>query len=94
VRELENVIERELILQPEGPLTFHWLETPTSQTPQDETATRPAELETVVTEHIQHALRYADGKVGGPGGAAEILGVNPSTLRHRMKKLGIPYGRN
>ncbi len=94
VRELENIIERGLILQPEGPLTFHWLETPTTRSPQVETTTRPAELETVVTEHIQHALRYADGKVGGPGGAAEILGVNPSTLRHRMKKLGIPYGRS
>jgi hypothetical protein len=33
------------------------------------------------------------GKINGPGGAAEILDVNYGTLRHRMKKLGIPYGR-
>ncbi|MFY9399638.1 MAG: helix-turn-helix domain-containing protein, partial [Desulfomonilia bacterium] len=31
--------------------------------------------------------------VKGKGGAAELLGVNPSTLRHRMRALGIPYGR-
>jgi DNA-binding protein Fis len=30
----------------------------------------------------------------GPEGAAALLGVNPSTLRSRMKKLGIPYGRS
>jgi len=34
------------------------------------------------------------GKRGyGPGGTAAILGINPSTLRSKMKKLGIPYGR-
>jgi hypothetical protein len=31
--------------------------------------------------------------VGGPNGAARLLGVNASTLRNRMKRLGIPYGR-
>jgi hypothetical protein len=34
-----------------------------------------------------------DGEIHGPGGAAELLGVNPSTLRNRMNKLGIEYGR-
>jgi DNA-binding protein Fis len=33
------------------------------------------------------------GKVNGPDGAAFFLGINPSTLRNRMKKLGIDYGR-
>jgi hypothetical protein len=31
------------------------------------------------------------GKIHGPGGAGELLGVNPSTLRYRMEKLGIPF---
>jgi transcriptional regulator with GAF, ATPase, and Fis domain len=35
----------------------------------------------------------AHGKVHGKGGAAELLGMNPSTLRYRMDQLGIPYGR-
>jgi hypothetical protein len=33
------------------------------------------------------------GRVEGQGGAAELLGVNPGTLRHRMRKLGIAFGR-
>ena len=33
------------------------------------------------------------GKIHGPGGAGEVLGVNPNTLRYKMKKLGIPFGR-
>ncbi len=34
-----------------------------------------------------------DGKVHGPGGDAELMGINPSTLRNRKDKLGIHYGR-
>jgi len=94
VRELENVIERELILRRGEPLQFNWLAVEEIESPKADTNIPPAELDTIITEHIKRALDFADGKVGGPGGAAEILGVNPSTLRHRMKKLGIPYGRN
>jgi transcriptional regulator with PAS, ATPase and Fis domain len=43
--------------------------------------------------YIRRALEKAGGKIYGPGGAAEILSINPSTLRKRMNKLGIPYGR-
>jgi transcriptional regulator with GAF, ATPase, and Fis domain len=43
--------------------------------------------------HIQRVLELAGGKVQGPGGAAELLGVNASTLRNRMKRLAVPYGR-
>jgi hypothetical protein len=35
----------------------------------------------------------ANGRVHGKGGAADLLGINPSTLRYRMNQLGIPYGR-
>ena len=47
----------------------------------------------VNTEHIRQALKMSGGKINGPGGAAEILGINTFTLRKRMNKLGIPYGR-
>jgi transcriptional regulator with GAF, ATPase, and Fis domain len=40
-------------------------------------------------EYIIEVLRQTNGTVGGKGGAAEILGLPPSTLRSRMKKLGI-----
>jgi transcriptional regulator with GAF, ATPase, and Fis domain len=35
-----------------------------------------------------------NGKIYGPHGAAELLEINPNTLRSRMKKLNIPFGRN
>jgi DNA-binding protein Fis len=35
----------------------------------------------------------ANGRMHGKGGAAELLGINPSTLRYRMNQLGILYGR-
>jgi transcriptional regulator with GAF, ATPase, and Fis domain len=43
----------------------------------------------VEREHIRSVLAQAKGMVAGPGGAASLLGVPPSTLRSRMAKLGI-----
>ena len=39
--------------------------------------------------YIEEVLRHANGMIAGKGGAAEILGLPSSTLRSRMKKLGI-----
>ena len=50
-------------------------------------------LHHAVAMHIRHALAYANGKISGPDGAAELLGMKTSTLRNKMKKLGIPFGR-
>jgi len=47
-----------------------------------------------MAKHIQKALKMTNGRVDGERGAAKILGINPRTLRHRMKKLGVPFGRN
>jgi DNA-binding protein Fis len=38
-------------------------------------------------------LKVTNGRVEGKEGAAELLGINPGTLRHRMRKLQIPFGR-
>jgi transcriptional regulator with GAF, ATPase, and Fis domain len=46
-------------------------------------------LEDVEREHIAAALRACGGRINGEGNAAERLGLHPSTLRFRMKKLGI-----
>jgi len=51
------------------------------------------DLDAVVAAHIRKVLELTGGQVQGEGGAAELLGINPSTLRSRMKKLGIAYGR-
>jgi transcriptional regulator with GAF, ATPase, and Fis domain len=50
-------------------------------------------LDEVISRHIRRTLSKAQDKVSGPDGAAALLGINPSTLRNRMKKLGIDYGR-
>jgi transcriptional regulator with GAF, ATPase, and Fis domain len=95
VRELENVVERVLILNPKGPLTFEHLSLGQPekalevQGRSEETGT----LDEVISRHIRRVLSETKGKVNGPDGAAAVLGINPSTLRNRMKKLGIDYGR-
>ena len=100
IRELENVVERALILYKGGPLNFnlHAVERRESKPliSTQRTAALPsqsAKLDDVITRHIQNVLQMTEGKVQGKAGAAEMLGINPSTLRNKMKKLGIPYGR-
>ena len=50
-------------------------------------------LDEVIADQIKETLKATKGKVGGSNGAAAILGVNPSTLRNKMDKLGIAYGK-
>jgi transcriptional regulator with GAF, ATPase, and Fis domain len=95
VRELENVIERALILSKGRPLTFDNIVWPDDNREHEESATRIDDflnLDHVISKHIQHALHTTKGRVHGPSGAAQLLGLNPSTLRHRMRKLGILHG--
>ena len=51
-------------------------------------------LDEVERRHIVETLRATGWRMEGSGGAAERLGVNPSTLRSRMKKLGISRSRD
>jgi transcriptional regulator with GAF, ATPase, and Fis domain len=98
VRELENVIERALIQHRGGALSFETL-LPVShsgdRTPiQDSGRNRDLPpLDEMTVQHIRQALEMTGGKINGPGGAAQILGIHPNTLRNRMNRLGIPYGR-
>jgi len=93
VRELENLVERELIIQRDGMLSFHSLPIAVQgiETISDiaSTVTGVRPLEEAVAAHIYRALRQTKGKISGPGGAAELLRINPSTLRARMRKLRI-----
>jgi formate hydrogenlyase transcriptional activator len=85
IRELEHVIERAVILS-HGPV----LNVPAFEAPAED-APPPASsaLEHIEREHIIRVLREAKGKIGGPGGAAERLGMNRTTLNSRMQKLKI-----
>jgi len=96
VRELENMVERELIMNKGYPLQFtelggvranHAVSSP--QGPLLGTLT----LAEVDANHIRSVLKATNGRIHGAGGAAQLLDINPSTLRSRMKKLGIPYGK-
>ena len=96
VRELENVIERALILSKGKPLTFQdvvCFDDNNEPLPLPSSNDKFLELDTVVSRHIRLALKISKGKINGPGGASELLSIKPGTLRHRMNKLGIPYGR-
>ena len=48
----------------------------------------------MVARHVRHALELSNGKIHGAGGAGELLGMNPNTLRARMRKLEIPFKKN
>ena len=48
-------------------------------------------LDEITSQHIRKVLTKTNGKIHGPGGAAELLGINASTLRNRMNKLNIEY---
>ena len=97
VRELENLVERSLIVNQTGSLTFKDQMIYGLGAITDAAFNRPGgfpSLDQQMEAHIRKALRLTDGKIQGPGGAAELLDVNPNTLRKRMIKLGVPFGRN
>lgn len=96
VRELENVIERALILSKGHPLKFTEILWPDMSTHPKVSAPLPPEngkLDLVMGNHLRQIMKMTGGKINGPRGAAEILDINPGTLRHRLKILGIPFGR-
>jgi transcriptional regulator with GAF, ATPase, and Fis domain len=98
VRELENLVEREMIRHRGGQLLFDSLLPAESnreaQNRQEVSSTHaPLKLDDLMTLHISKVLEMTKGKIHGPGGAAELLGLEPNTLRARMDKLGIKYRR-
>ncbi|WP_236893130.1 sigma-54 interaction domain-containing protein [Desulfoluna limicola] len=94
VRELQNLVERALILSQGGALRFPVL-TPALTTPPSHQAgawsPQDLAMDSAIAGHIRFVLEKSRGKIAGPGGAAELLGMNPNTLRSRMKKLGISF---
>lgn len=94
IRELENIIERAIIVSKEGTLALgNWLPQiknfPSRESyPMEEEPTL-LPLDEVQRNHIIKVLKHTAWKVSGKGGAAEILDMRPTTLESRMKKLGI-----
>jgi formate hydrogenlyase transcriptional activator len=109
IRELQNVIERAVILSVDPILKLDRdlmpvaasrkaRETPETDAPEqrqeDLKSPNPLlTLDEVDRNHILTALQHAGGVVDGPRGAARILNLHPNTLRHRMGKLKIKGSR-
>lgn len=88
VRELQNLIERAAILSTSPILDIEPL-LPAGPAPSSEAGSTPATLQDVERKHIELALELVNWVVEGEHGAAALLGLNPSTLRYRMQKLGL-----
>jgi DNA-binding NtrC family response regulator len=105
VRELQNVIERAVILANGADITAGTIRLDRPSPPNDSAATResgppstdstPPVTRTMAEAErlaIVNALRSAEGRVSGPRGAAAVLGLKPTTLHAKMKKLGVRRG--
>ena len=97
IRELQNVIERAVVLSPGSVLRLgkDLLPVTGEATERDATsasevvASSPDTLKNVERSHILQVLQETHGVIEGAHGAARILNLHPNTLRSRMKKLGI-----
>jgi hydrogenase-4 transcriptional activator len=105
VRELAAVIDRAAILgagkrlevgKALGLIPGVYPLSPTTDQPpppQPSLASTCLSLDAAMTQHIEAALEVTHGRIEGPHGAARLLGINPYTLRGRMRKLGIEWSR-
>jgi formate hydrogenlyase transcriptional activator len=89
IRELENFVERAVILTRGPVLRVPLTELETEDDEQDQTPLENATLHEAERDHILRALRDAKGQIGGPDGAAARLGLKRTTLNSKMKKLRI-----
>jgi formate hydrogenlyase transcriptional activator len=96
IRELENLLERAVILSPSKELRVplselrNALATPVEESPVAISTSAPvATLEEAERQHILRALRQTEWRIAGPRGAATLLGMKRTTLQARIRKLGI-----
>jgi len=93
IRELQNIIERAVILCPGPELELGADLLPPSPSPaglsSPAPASPPSTLEDVERGHLLKVLTDTDWVIEGPKGAARILGLHPNTLRSRLVKLGL-----
>jgi transcriptional regulator with GAF, ATPase, and Fis domain len=94
IRELQNVIERAVIVSPDGVLRLPepLMQSTTAlanESRMSNDSTIVSTLDEAEREHILRALEATGWRINGPKGAAAMLKMHPSTLRFRMKKLGL-----
>ncbi len=88
IRELQNLVERAVILSRGSTLEIPLGELKQSTKPTNHT-NGSTSLEAIERDHILRVLGETSWVIGGPKGAAARLGLNRTTLNHRMRKLGI-----
>jgi PAS domain S-box-containing protein len=88
IRELENFLERAVILT-RGPVLYVPLAELETEEEEESDVPESPTLRAAERDHILQVLREAKGQIGGPNGAAARLGVKRTTLNSKMKKLGI-----
>lgn len=99
IRELQNVLERALITAKHGAVSFQYLLEQESsqvllqhnQTVAIEQVLTIQQLKKLEMTNLQLAIKQCEGKIFGDEGAAKRLGINPTTLISKLKKLGIQY---
>jgi transcriptional regulator with GAF, ATPase, and Fis domain len=92
VRELENTVEQALINAHNTTLHVELSSPPNESQKEEPHSAAPLSfgtLEEFERTYISQVLEQTNWKIVGDGGAAQILGLNPSTLRSRIQKLGI-----
>jgi formate hydrogenlyase transcriptional activator len=89
IRELQNLVERGVILSRGSSLEIPLTELKESTKPSNHHTNGATTLEDVERDHILRILSESSWVIGGPKGAAARLGLNRTTLNHRMRKLGI-----
>ena len=95
IRELENIIERQIILAQSNKISFDFLADETISNPVAVNLKVAPQLITVQEQkliektNLANALKHCRGKIYGDNGAAELLGLKPTTLSSKLKKYGI-----
>jgi PAS domain S-box-containing protein len=95
IRELENIIERQIILAKSNKIDFEFLVKETVYNNQPIAISPTPKLmsvqdqKTLERTNLLNALKHCQGKVYGTNGAAELLGLKPTTLSSKLKKYGI-----
>jgi transcriptional regulator with GAF, ATPase, and Fis domain len=91
VRELINILERAVITSHDGVIRLpeEMAEPVKPFVNSRDTQVQLIDLQTIEQQHIISVLNTVNFRISDPKGAAKILGLNPSTLRFRMRKLGI-----
>jgi len=89
IRELQNLLERTILLAKHNFIDEIWLPEVKHKNNLQEFCSMVKTIDEMQRDHVLSVLKHCNERISGPGGAAELLNLPPSTLNARIKKLGI-----